>query len=47
VLLFGFCLLALMEGILLRPVQFFWFALVVGITLFGIVKIAPKLLVRQ
>jgi hypothetical protein len=44
ILLFGFCLLALVEGILLRPYGFFWVVLVVGITLVGIAKIAPKLL---
>jgi hypothetical protein len=43
-LLFGFCLVALVEGILLRPYSFFWLVLVVGITLFVIAKIAPKLL---
>jgi lysylphosphatidylglycerol synthetase-like protein (DUF2156 family) len=46
VLLFGFCLLALIEGVLLRPYGFFWFVLVVGITLFGVAKIAPRLLGR-
>jgi hypothetical protein len=42
-LLLGFCLLALIEGILLRPYSFFWF-MVLGITLLAIAKIAPKLL---
>jgi hypothetical protein len=46
ILLFGFCLLALVEGILLRPYSLFWVVLVVGITLVSIVKIAPKLLRR-
>jgi hypothetical protein len=44
VLLFGFCLLALVEGILLRPYSFFWLVLIVGITLFVVAKIVPKLL---
>jgi hypothetical protein len=47
VLLFGFCLLALVEGILLRPHSFFWVVLVGGITLFIIAKIAPKALARN
>ncbi len=45
-LLFIFCLLALIEGILLRPYSFFWVVVVVGITLFIVAKIAPKLLMR-
>jgi hypothetical protein len=44
VLLFVFCLFALIEGILLRPYSFFWLVLIVGITLLTIAKIAPKLL---
>jgi hypothetical protein len=46
VLLFIFCLVALIEGVLLSPYRFFWFVLVAGITLFIIAKIAPKLLGR-
>jgi hypothetical protein len=44
VLLFGFCLIALIEGMLLRPYGFFWFVSIVGITLFVIVKIVLTLL---
>jgi O-antigen ligase len=44
VLLFGFCLIALIEGLLLHSFGFFWFVLVAGITLLVIAKIAPKLL---
>jgi hypothetical protein len=39
ILLFGFSLIALIEGLLLRPYSFFWFVLVVGTTLFIIAKI--------
>ena len=46
VLLFGFCLLALIEGILLHPFGLFWFIPILAITLFVIAKIAPKLLGR-
>jgi hypothetical protein len=45
VLLFRFCLIALIEGVLLHPYGFFWF-LAVGITLFVIAKISPGLLRR-
>jgi hypothetical protein len=47
VLLFGFCLLALIEGILLRPYSFFWVVLAGGITLFIMAKVAPNVLGRQ
>jgi hypothetical protein len=47
VLLFGFCLIALIEGMLLQPYGFFWFVPAVAITLLVIAKIAPKLLGRQ
>jgi hypothetical protein len=40
VLLFGFFLIALIEGILLQPYGFFWFVMVVGITLVIAAKIA-------
>jgi hypothetical protein len=44
VLLFGFCLIALIEGVLLHPYGLFWFVPVVGTTLIVVAKIAPKLL---
>jgi hypothetical protein len=44
VLLFVFSLVALIEGVLLRPYNLFWLALVVALTLFVVAKIAPKLL---
>jgi len=44
VLLFVFCLVALIKGVLLRPYNLFWLALVVALTLFVVAKIAPKLL---
>ena len=44
VLLFGFCLIALIEGVLLQPYGFFWFLLVLGITVVLVAKLAPKLL---
>jgi hypothetical protein len=44
VLLFGFCLIALIEGILLHPYGLLWFVPVVGITLVVVAKIAPRLL---
>ncbi len=47
VLLFGFCLIALIEGLLLHSFGFFWFVLVAGFTLFVIAKIAPRLLGLQ
>jgi hypothetical protein len=47
VLLFGLCLIALIEGTLLHPYGLVWFVPVVGITLFVITKIAPKMLGRQ
>jgi hypothetical protein len=47
VLLFGFCLIALIEGVLLHPYGFVWFVSVVGITLFVVAKIAPRLLGLQ
>jgi hypothetical protein len=47
VLLFGFCLIALIEGRVLRPYGFFWFVIVVGITLLVAAKIMPKLLRRE
>jgi NhaP-type Na+/H+ or K+/H+ antiporter len=43
-LLFGFCLIALIEGILLHPYGLVWFVPVVGIALFLLAKIAPRLL---
>lgn len=46
VLLFGLCLIAFIEGILLQPYGFFWFVSVVGVTLFVIAKIARRLLGR-
>jgi hypothetical protein len=46
VLLFGFRLIALIEGVLLHPYGLSWFVPVVGITLFVTAKIAPKLLGR-
>jgi hypothetical protein len=42
-LLFGFCLIAFIEGLLLRSFGFPWFLLVVGIILLVIAKVAPKL----
>jgi hypothetical protein len=47
ILLFGFCLFALVEGILLRPYSFFWVVLVVGITASANVMSARKLLGLQ
>jgi hypothetical protein len=47
VLLFVFCLVALIEGVRLRPYSFFWLVVVVAITLFVVAKITPKLLGRQ
>jgi hypothetical protein len=47
VLLFGFSLIALIEGLLLHSFGFFWFVLVAGFTLFVIAKIAPRLLGLQ
>jgi hypothetical protein len=44
VLLFGLCLIALIEDVLLHPYGFFWFVSVVGITLFVLAKIGPRLL---
>jgi hypothetical protein len=42
--MFGFCLIALIEGILLHPYGLLWFVPVVGITLVVVAKIAPRLL---
>ncbi len=47
VLLFGLCLSALIEGILMHPYGPFWFVPVVWITLFVVAKIAPRLLGLQ
>ncbi|HEY8185750.1 MAG TPA: hypothetical protein VIF64_06760 [Pyrinomonadaceae bacterium] len=47
VLLCGFCLIALIEGVLLNPYGFFWFVPVIGVTLVVIAKIPPKLLGLQ
>jgi hypothetical protein len=47
VLLFGFCLIALIEGILLHPYGLVGFVPIVGITLFVVAKIAPRLLGLQ
>jgi hypothetical protein len=43
-LLFGLCLIALIEGILLHPYGVFWFVSVLGITLVVVAKIAQRLL---
>ena len=44
VLLFGFCVIALIEGVLLQPYGFFWIVLVLGINVVLITKLASKLL---
>jgi hypothetical protein len=47
VLLFGLCLIALIEGVLLHPYGLFWFVPVIGVTLFVVAKVAPTLLGQQ
>jgi hypothetical protein len=42
VLLFGFCLIALIEGVLLHLYRLVWFVPIVGITLFVAAKVVRR-----